>query len=154
MIKPGTKTSDSTDPFSSLEKDKDLAEKYQSDPQFEEKYRLYTIFTSDVVWTINKEGKVSYVNPFVENCIGLDADKVIKNIVSKFLTPVSVVSCLIELEELISLVKSKYKMEPRKLLVETLMFEEKTKRLEIATYASYDSMGNFIGFTGTCHEIP
>lgn len=144
---------DLTNPFSSLEKDQDTFEKYYSDPKYEEKYRLYTVFTSDLVWTINKDGKVTYVNPFVENCIGNDADLVIRNKVSKFLSPVSLLSCLIELEEIKDLVKSEHKMEPRKFFIETLMFEEKTKRLEVTNYASYDSMGNFIGFTGTCHEI-
>lgn len=140
-------------PYSLLEKDHDISGKVYTDPQYEEKYRLYTIFISDVVWTINNEGKVSYVNPFIENCIGNDAGLVIKKIVSKFLSAPSVISCLIELEEIKSVVKSEYHMKPRKLFLETLMFEETTKRLEITTTASYDSMNNFIGFTGTCQEI-
>ncbi|HET6560076.1 MAG TPA: hypothetical protein VFG54_22300 [Prolixibacteraceae bacterium] len=146
-------TSELTNPFSLLEKDQNISENIYADPQYEEKYRLYSIFTSDVVWTINTEGKVSYINPFVENCIGNDADNVIKNIVSKFLSPASVISCLIELEEIKPVVKSEYKMKPRKLFLETLMFEEKTRRLEITTSAIYDSMNNFVGFIGTCQEI-
>lgn len=124
-----------------------------ADPKDEEKCRLYSIFTSDVIWTINSEGKVIDVNPFIENCIGYDAGLVIKKIVSKFLGPVSILSCLIELEEIKSIVKSEYKMEPRKLLLETVLLKEKIRRLEITTTASYDSLNNFIEFTGTCLEI-
>lgn len=144
---------DLENPFSSLEKDRETIEKYCSDPQQEEKNRLYKLFTSDIVWTINKDGKVSYVNPFVENCIGMDADKVIKDLASKYLSQVSILSCLIELEELKSHINAEYKMKPRKLFIETLMFEGIIRKLEITTYASYDSMNNFVGFTGACQEV-
>lgn len=153
MAKPIIQNSDLNNPFSSLEKENNGNAMVYSNQPIDEKIRRYTVFTSDVAWTINKQGQVSYIYPFVENCIGNDVELVIKNIASKYLSLPAVISCLIEMEEIKSIVSSGYRMEPRKLFLETLLTDEKCLKLEVTTYASYDSMHNFIGLTGTCHQI-
>jgi len=119
----------------------------------EEKYRLFAILSADVIWTINLEGKVSYVSPFIENCVGYEAKIVIKNIVSKFLSPSSVMSCLIELEEMKSIVLSNMKIEQRKLLLETLGLENNVRWIEVTISSLYDSAYNLIGFSGICRAV-
>lgn len=119
----------------------------------EEKFRLLTVNLSDLQWTINPHGIVTYVNPFEENVIGQRADKIIKKKVSQFLTPVSVLSCLIELEKMNSINQSERKMEPSKLILETLSEESERKWIEVTTTAMYDSANKFIGLSGICQKI-
>ena len=119
----------------------------------EERYRLLTVASSDYQWTINPEGIITYISPFQDNYLGHSAKEIIKNKLSKLLTPASVTSSLIELEEMKSTVHSGSKMEPRKLILESISNEGETKRLEVTTTAMYSSANRFIGFSGTCQEI-
>ena len=119
----------------------------------EEKYRLLTVNLSDLVWTINSEGLVTYVSPFEENVLGFTAEEIIKTKVSRFITPTSVLSCLIELEDMMSSVKAGKKMEPRKLILESIGKDGKSNWIEVTTNALYNSANHFIGFSGICQDI-
>lgn len=119
----------------------------------EEKYRLLTVNLSDISWTINSEGIITYVSPFEENFIGYEAEKIIKDKLFNFLTTSSVISSLIELKELKAILQSGGKMEPRKLILESISQDGETKWKEITSTAIYDSSNCFIGFSGTCQDI-
>lgn len=119
----------------------------------EEKFRRLTFTLSDIIWTINSKGIITYVSPFEENVLGYIAESIIKNSLPKFLTPSSVIACLNELEEMKSIVKSGRKMEPRKLILESIRNDENPKWIEVTSTAMYDSADNFIGFSGTCQDI-
>lgn len=118
-----------------------------------EKQRLLLVLLADIKWTINSETKVSYISPFVENCIGNDAKTVIKQVVSKYLTPPSILSCLIKLEELKEILRTFKNTEPRKLVVELFANESNNEKMEISIFTIFDSKGNVIGFTGLCNYI-
>ncbi len=119
----------------------------------EAKYRLLNINLSDVVWTINTKGVITYVSPFVENLLGCTAEIAIKTIVSKFITPASVMSCLIELEEMNSIIKSGRKMEPKKIILELIGKDETNKWIEVTSDGIYDSANGFVGISGICQDI-
>lgn len=119
----------------------------------EERYRLLTGFSSDYQWTINPEGIITYISPFQENYLGHPAKEIIKNELSKWLTPASLISCLIELEEMESTVHSASKMEPKKLIVESINHDGEPIWIETTTTAMYNSANSFIGFSGIGHEI-
>jgi PAS domain S-box-containing protein len=121
--------------------------------KIEEKYRLLTVTISDYKWAINSEGIITYVSPFHDNFLGHPAEVIIKNNLSKFLALPSVLSSLIELEEMKSIVQSGRKMEPRKLILESIRIDGETKWIEVTTTAMYDSANNFIGFSGICQDI-
>lgn len=134
----------------------DISERKKTEQAFkksEEKYRLLAVNLSDVVWSINFKGLITYVSPFVENLIGYDAEVAIKKQGPKFLTPNSVLSSLIELEEMKSIIQSGRKMEPRKLILESIVNDGTTKWMEVTSNALYDSANNFIGFSGICQDI-
>lgn len=115
--------------------------------------RMLSILLADLKWTINSEGKVSYVSPFVDNCIGNDAKSVIKKISSKYLTPSSIISCLIELEELIEIIRTSKNTKSRTLMVETNINEYNFKSVEIKSSAIFDLKGNVIGIQGLCKYL-
>ena len=119
----------------------------------EEKYRLLNVTLSDYVWTINSEGIITYVSPFQENFLGHPANVIIKKRLSKFLAPASVLSSLIELEEMNSIVQSGRKMEPRKLILELIGIDGEPKWIEVTSTAMYNSTNSFIGFSGICQNI-
>lgn len=125
----------------------------QSLKNIEEKYRLLSVNLSDIVWTINSKGLITYVSPFEENLLGLDIETAIKTQGSKFLTPASVLSSLIELEEMKSIVKSGKKMEPRKIILESISKIGTPTWMEVTSNAMYDSANNFIGFSCISQDI-
>lgn len=126
----------------------------QSIQRSEKKYRLLTVNLSDLQWALNPQCVVTYINPFEENILGHQAREIIKTKVSQFLTPGSVLSCLIELEKMNSIFQSGKKMEPTKLLLETLRNEGESKWIEVTSTAMYNTANNLIGFSGICHFIP
>ena len=52
-----------------------------------------------------------------------------------------------------SMVHSGRKMEPRKLILESMNIDKKTRWLEVTSTAMYDAENNFIGFSGICQDI-
>lgn len=125
----------------------------QSLKKSEEKFHLLAVNTSDLVWTINAEGIITYVSPFVENILGRFADVAIKKNLSKILTPTSIFASLIELEEMKSIIQSGREMEVRKLILESIGIDGTTKWIEVTSSATYNSANNFIGFSGVCQDI-
>jgi PAS domain S-box-containing protein len=121
--------------------------------KIEQKYRLLAVNSSDVAWSINSEGIITYVSPFEENLLGSTAEAGIKMKASKFLTPSSVLSSLIELEEMKSIIQVGKKMEPRKLILELINPEGTAKWIEVTSNALYDSNKSFIGFSCICQNI-
>lgn len=119
----------------------------------ERKLHWLTLTLSDIVWTINPEGIITYASPFEENLLGYAAEIIIKNKVAKYLTQASIVSSLIEWEEMKSIVQSGRKMEPRKLILESISENGEPKWIEVTSTAMYNSANIFIGFSGLCQDI-
>lgn len=119
----------------------------------EEKYRLLAVNLADIIWTINSEGIITYVSPFEENIQGFAAERIIKSKISQFLSPACALSILTEWEEMKSIVQSGVKMGPRKLILDSTSKDEGTKWLEVTNLAIYDSIDNFVGFSGICQNI-
>ena len=119
----------------------------------EGKLRWLTVNLSDIIWTINPQGIITYASPFEENILGYAAEMIIKNEIPKYLTQASMVSSLIEWEEMKSIVQSGRKMEPRKLILESISKDGKTKWIEVTSTAMYNSANIFVGFSGFCQDI-
>lgn len=119
----------------------------------EEKFRLLTTNLSDVVWTVNSEGLITYISPSVEQLIGYNADEVINAKITKFFTTTSALTCLIKLEEAKSTIIQGRKMEPCKISMEAICKDTTTKWTEVSGNAMYDSSENFVGFSGICQNI-
>lgn len=119
----------------------------------DKKQRLLSVLLADIKWTINLESKVSYVSPFVENCIGNDARYVIKKIASSYLAQSSIIACLIELEELIDIIRTSKNTKSRSLIVETVINEYNIEKIEITSSAIFDLQGNVVGIRGLCRYL-
>ena len=120
----------------------------------QEKQRVLSVLLADIKWTINSDGKVSYISPFVDNCLGVDAKFVIKHLASEYLIPSSILSCLIELEKLKEIIRTFKNTEPRKLLVELVPNECNIEKIEITMSVIFDSKGNVVGISGLCNYLP
>lgn len=116
----------------------------------DKRQHLLSVMLADFKWTINSEGIVSYIHPFVENCIGKDARYVIKKIVSRYLTQSSIIACLIELEELTEILRTSKNIKSRILTVDTLINECNIVKVEITSSAIFDLQGNVVGIQGLC----
>lgn len=150
------------DEFESISADKDIINKNESinvvpkqenDIVLEEtnkKQRLMSVLMADIKWTINSEGKVSYINPYVEDCIGNHAKYLIKKIVSRYLTQSSVMACLIELEDLLEMLRTSKNTQQRKLIVDMLKDKSEIEKLEVTSSAIFDTQGNIVGIQGLC----
>lgn len=119
----------------------------------EKRKRLLSVLLADYKWTINQEGKVTYINPYVDDCIGNDAKYIIKKIVSRYLPQLSVMACLIELEELNEMLRTSRNTHQRKLIVDILKNESGIKKIEILSSAIFDSQGNVVGIQGLCNYL-
>lgn len=115
---------------------------------------LLSVLLADIKWTINPEGKVTYISPFIENCIANDAKYVIKKIVSRYLTQPSIIACLIELEELTDIMRTSKYSKSRTLIVDTVINESNIEKVEITSSAIFDKQGHVVGIQGLCSYIP
>lgn len=120
----------------------------------DKRQRLLSILLADFKWTINSDGKVSYIFPFVENCIGKEASYIIKKIICKYLTLPSVIACLIELEELKEIMRTSKNIKSRTLIVDTVTKERNVEKIEITSSAIFDIQGNVVGIQGLCFYLP
>jgi hypothetical protein len=118
------------------------------------KQRLWSVLLADFIWIINLEGKVSYVYPFIENCIGNDVRYVIKKIACKYLTQSSVIASLIELEELSEIIRTSKNTRSRTFIVDTLVRESNIEKVEITSSPIFDIQGNLVGIQGLCSYLP
>lgn len=112
------------------------------------RHRLMSVLLADIKWTINSVGKVSYINPYLENCIGNDAKYVIKKIVSRYLTQSSVIACLIELEDLTDIIRTSKNTKSRTLILDTVINESNINKVEVTSSAIFDIHGNVVGIQG------
>lgn len=118
-----------------------------------EKLRVLSVLLADFKWTINTDCKVTYISPFIENCLGNDAGLVIKHLLSNYLTPSAIISCLIELEELKEIMRTFKNTEPRKLVAELLPNKSNFEKIEITSSTVFDLKGNVVGISGLCNFI-
>lgn len=121
--------------------------------EIDKRKRLMSVLLADIKWTINSEGKVTYINPFVDDCIGNDSKYIIKKIVSRYLTPSSVMACLIELEELNEMLRTAKHTQQRKLILEIIKNKSNFYKIEISSSAIFDSLGNVVGIQGLCKYL-
>lgn len=146
--------------FESISKDRepiDVVPKQEDDlillEGSDKKQRLLSVLLADIKWTINSEGIVSYVSPYMENCIGIHAKYVIKKILSRYLTQSSILACLIELEELNEIIRTSKNTKSRTLVVETIINEYNIKKIEITSSVIFDLQGNVVGIQGLCKYL-
>jgi hypothetical protein len=119
----------------------------------DKKQHLLSVLMADIKWTINAESKISYISPYEENCIGNDATYVIKKIVSKYLPQSSIIACLIELEELIDIIRTSKNTKARTLVVDAFINEYNINKVEIASSPIFDLQGNVVGIQGLCQYL-
>jgi hypothetical protein len=152
--------------YESIGRDKEIINKNESNQvvseqgndmilleEADKKERLLSVLLADIKWTINSEGKVSYISPYQENCIGNDAKYLIKKIASKYLPQSSVMACLIELEEFLEMIRTSKNIRQHKLIVDTLKNENDINKVEISSSAIFDTQGNVVGIQGLCKYL-
>lgn len=122
--------------------------------QSEQQYRLLAENITDVIWTTDKDFKVTYVSPSVERLRGFTPDEVMGQSAGKVLTPKS----LQTVREIVNGIFSKIKNHERNIPTVTMEVEQPRKDgstvwAETVVTTILDKDGNFDYFQGVSREI-
>lgn len=119
----------------------------------EEKFRSMASSISDVIWTIDIVGNLTYVSPSIDRLLGYSPDEVIGNHFSSLLCPDSAKFALNVIGSSIQSVNSGKKTRPKKFVAESICKNGKTRWIEITANPMFDSKQTFTGFTGISQDI-
>ncbi|MEE9910827.1 MAG: PAS domain S-box protein [Deltaproteobacteria bacterium] len=118
----------------------------------ERKYRFIADNSSDVIWTMNLEGRFTYVSPSVEDLTGFTAEEVMAIGIDQYLYEKDVPWVMAEIFQ--ELAKPPDLRSERR-IVETRQYRKDGSLLdiEVSTTWLYDSHGEIVGLQGSTRDI-
>ncbi len=118
----------------------------------ERKYRFIADNSSDVIWTMNLDGRFTYVSPSVEDLSGYTPEEVMAIGLEKYICDEDVAWVVAELFQ--ELGKPPQERSERR-IVETRQYKKDGSLLDIEVSTSwlYDDQGNIIGLQGSTRDI-
>ncbi|MDF3014717.1 MAG: hypothetical protein K0Q78_2921, partial [Cellvibrio sp.] len=119
----------------------------------EERHRLLADNAQDVIWTMDLNGRFTYVSPSVEKLRGYTASEALAQTLEQTLTPESVIKIKEAVGKTISAVKNKQPFPDFVAELDHLCKDGSTVCAEIRTSGIYDTDGNFIGIVGVSRDI-
>ena len=119
----------------------------------EEKYRLLAVNSSDVIWTMDLEGKLTYVSPSIAQFRGYTQDEIIGTNIADFLAPSSAEIAINTLNESINILRAGEQVDSKVLVMEINRKDRTTTWAEIKVGAMYDDNKQLIGFLGITRDI-
>jgi len=119
----------------------------------EEKYRFLATNSSDVIWTMDLDGKFTYVSPSVEQFRGYTPEEVIRMGIDGFLTPESAKIAKSTLAEHLPLLKSGEKVTPKTMVIELLHKNGSTVWAEMTINTLFSDNHKLLGFVGITRDI-
>lgn len=119
----------------------------------EERHRLLADNAQDVIWTMDLNGRFTYVSPSVEKLRGYTASEAMQQTLEETLTPESVEKVKAAVGKTIAAVKSKQPFPDFVAELDHLCKDGSTVCAEIRTSGIYDADGNFIGIVGVSRDI-
>jgi diguanylate cyclase (GGDEF)-like protein/PAS domain S-box-containing protein len=119
----------------------------------EERHRLLADHASDVIWTMDIEGKFTYVSPSVEKLRGYTPEEVMKQSPEEVLCPDSLKEMQAGLEKAIKFVGIKKHFNSYRGELEQPCKSGDTVWTEATVSAMYNEEGMFIGFIGVSRDI-
>ena len=135
---------------------KDISDKIVAEEKLkksEEKFRLLAENSTDVIWTMDLNGKYLYVSPSVERLRGYTQEEVMKQSIHDALSPASEALMLKTLRDLKPAILAGQKVEPRTFILEQPCKNGGVVWSEATISGIYNEKGFMISFLGVTRDI-
>lgn len=119
----------------------------------EERHRLLADNASDVIWTMDLEGKFTYVSPSVEKLRGYSVEEVLKQSPEEVLCQSSLIHMKQGLENAIKRVQNNQPFKDFRGELEQPCKDGSTVWTEVTVSGMYNEEGRFIGMLGVTRNI-
>ncbi|PRR83686.1 diguanylate cyclase [Clostridium vincentii] len=119
----------------------------------EERHRLLADNASDVIWTMDLEGKFTYISPSVEKLRGYSVEEVLKQSQEEVLCPSSLIHMKQGLENAIKSVQNNQPFKDFRGELEQPCKDGSTVWTEVTVSGMYNEEGGFIGMLGVTRNI-
>ncbi len=119
----------------------------------EQRYRLLAENANDIIWTMNLEGRFTYVSPSVEKLRGYTVAEVMKQQIYETLTPNSLEVAVELFSDAIKSIKSGTKFTERLIEFEQPCKDGSSIWTEATMSIIYDTEGEFVSFLGITRDI-
>lgn len=120
----------------------------------ERKYRLLAENVTDVIWTLDLQGRFTYVSPSVERLRGYTPEEVMQQTMAEALTPASLPIAVAGLRRTYEIVQSgQQEIKVYRHELEQPCKDGTTVWTEAITSRMYDDQGAFVGILGVTRDI-
>ena len=119
----------------------------------EERHRLLADNASDIIWTMDLEGRYTYVSPSVEKLRGYTVDEVMHQSMMDVLTPESAAIAQARLNMAFDEVRSGEPIPAFNSELEQLCKDGSTVWTDVTSSAMFNKEGEFIGILGVSRDI-
>jgi diguanylate cyclase (GGDEF)-like protein/PAS domain S-box-containing protein len=119
----------------------------------EERHRLLADNAKDVIWTMDLNGRFTYVSPSVEKLRGYTASEAMEQSLEQTLTPESVIKVNKMVGKTITAVQNKQPFPDFVAELDHFCKDGSTVCAEISTSGIYDAEGNFVGIVGVSRDV-
>ncbi len=119
----------------------------------EEQFRLLAENVTDVIWTLDINGKFLYVSPSVEKLRGYTPEEVMQQAISETLTPSSAVIALASLGISIPMIMAGERPPSETTILEQPRKDGTTVWTEVSVSSLFDDKGKFLFFLGVTRDI-
>ena len=119
----------------------------------EAKFRLLTENTSDNIWTMNLDGRMTFVSQSISRIRGYSAEEAITQSFDEVIAPNSLATAYAKLGEIITNVRLGLPVEKVLLELELLCKDGSTVWTEIIINGMYDNDGAFVQLLGVTRDI-
>lgn len=119
----------------------------------EERHRLLADNASDVIWTMNLDGQMTYMSPSVERLTGFAPSERMLQSMAEMLTPASLPIALEGLTGMIEAVKAGRPTEYFRAEMEEYCKDGSTIWTEVTANGAYDPGGRFLEILGITRDI-
>lgn len=121
--------------------------------QSEERHRLLADNATDVIWTMNFEGRFTYVSPSVEKLRGYTVDEAMRQSIEETLTPESALIARHELGEVIKAIRTTGPGRTFRGELEQSCKDGKTVWTETTVSGMHNPAGDPVGLLGVTRDI-
>ncbi|MCM0082155.1 PAS domain S-box protein [Geomonas sp. Red32] len=119
----------------------------------EEEFRLLAENANDLIWTMDLDGRFTYVSPSVERQLGYSREEVLRFTFDQLLSPVSLASVRPRLNEAITEIAAGERITGTRLEIEKTRKDGSTAWFDVTFTAIYNDAGHFLGFMGVSRNI-
>ncbi|HSC67685.1 MAG TPA: diguanylate cyclase, partial [Cellvibrio sp.] len=119
----------------------------------EERHRLLADNAQDVIWTMDLQGRFTYVSPSVEKLRGYTASEAMQQTLEQTLTPESVEKVNAAVGKTLAAIKANQPFPDFVAELDHICKDGSTVCAEIRTSGIYDAEGKFIGIVGVSRDI-